>query len=463
MAYGRDAQAEEILLDALKVDASRAAIALKLLEIYAHRNNAAQFETVASDLYARTGGEGPDWLKAAEMGRRLDPDNPLYGAASEPARGTTKDLAARRAEAPGSGVPSVAAAGLAALGAVAAPHGVAGSDGQQGRAGNVADTSSGLAFDPYSGAAADLALAAPELGGPDFAADGNRGMPAAEPATLSMTADLAGAGPFADLQPTSEAMIDALPEVDSSALDFDLDAGLGLDVELPTLEAAPAGVPHGEASVGDRARPDELELDLDLAEEPAPAPAEADFMSATIVGDTIDLAMPSDHGEFDLNPEADKPLPPAGLSELDLAATAVLAELPLAASGTGETDIEKTTFDSSILDFDFNLDEPEPSAAVPVPTFDLSSINLDLDLASPDAVAPPEPLMPASEFSLDAADGLPALDDEALQEVDTKLELARAYDDMGDKEGARELIEEVLREGSSGQQAAARRLMERLA
>jgi pilus assembly protein FimV len=33
---------------------------------------------------------------------------------------------------------------------------------------------------------------------------------------------------------------------------------------------------------------------------------------------------------------------------------------------------------------------------------------------------------------------------------------------MGDKEGARELVEEVLREGNAKQQAAARTLMERL-
>ena len=47
-------------------------------------------------------------------------------------------------------------------------------------------------------------------------------------------------------------------------------------------------------------------------------------------------------------------------------------------------------------------------------------------------------------------------------EVDTKLELARAYDDMGDKEGALELLEEVVRDGSAEQQAAARDMIARL-
>ncbi len=79
MAYGRDAQAEEILLDALKSDPARTAIHVKLLEIYAARKNVKQFETLASDLYAQSGGIGPDWEKVGAMGQKLDPANPLYG------------------------------------------------------------------------------------------------------------------------------------------------------------------------------------------------------------------------------------------------------------------------------------------------------------------------------------------------------------------------------------------------
>lgn len=79
LAYGRDAQAEEILLDALQADSSRHAIYVKLLEVYEQRGDSRQFETVATDFYSRTAGEGADWERVVEMGRRLDPDNPLYG------------------------------------------------------------------------------------------------------------------------------------------------------------------------------------------------------------------------------------------------------------------------------------------------------------------------------------------------------------------------------------------------
>lgn len=83
MAYGRDAQAEEILLDALKTDPGRSAVYLKLLEIYSGRKDAKQFESMARSLHAQTGGAGADWERAAEMGRALDAGNPLYGGGAD--------------------------------------------------------------------------------------------------------------------------------------------------------------------------------------------------------------------------------------------------------------------------------------------------------------------------------------------------------------------------------------------
>ena len=44
----------------------------------------------------------------------------------------------------------------------------------------------------------------------------------------------------------------------------------------------------------------------------------------------------------------------------------------------------------------------------------------------------------------------------------TKLELAKAYDEMGDKEGARELLNEVVKEGNAEQQAKAQGMLAKL-
>ena len=47
-------------------------------------------------------------------------------------------------------------------------------------------------------------------------------------------------------------------------------------------------------------------------------------------------------------------------------------------------------------------------------------------------------------------------------ECATKLDLARAYIDMGDEEGARDILAEVVEEGTEQQQQDAREMMEQL-
>ena len=56
------------------------------------------------------------------------------------------------------------------------------------------------------------------------------------------------------------------------------------------------------------------------------------------------------------------------------------------------------------------------------------------------------------------------VDDEGFSSdpVDTKLDLARAYQDMGDDEGARAMLQEVIQEGSEAQQDVARKLLDEL-
>jgi pilus assembly protein FimV len=84
IAYGRDAQAEEILKEAMARDKGRHEIALKLLEIYHARKSATAFETVAKELRSSVGDDSPMWTKAAAMGAQIDPTNPLMRAAPVP-------------------------------------------------------------------------------------------------------------------------------------------------------------------------------------------------------------------------------------------------------------------------------------------------------------------------------------------------------------------------------------------
>jgi pilus assembly protein FimV len=104
LAYGRDAQAEEILKDALKKDAQRQEIYLKLLEIHAQHNKPSAFETVAAELYSVSQGHGEVWQKAVALGRQLDPNNPMFA----------DDTAGAAAAAAAAAASAAAVAGVAA-------------------------------------------------------------------------------------------------------------------------------------------------------------------------------------------------------------------------------------------------------------------------------------------------------------------------------------------------------------
>ena len=116
MAYGRDAQAEEILKEALTKDPARHEIHLKLLEIYANRKNLPAFESVATELYAALGGEmTPLWAKAAELGRKLDPNNPLYAETAGASSAVVPHVALAADSQHAAAASVVAAAGMATV------------------------------------------------------------------------------------------------------------------------------------------------------------------------------------------------------------------------------------------------------------------------------------------------------------------------------------------------------------
>ncbi len=105
LAYGRDLQAEEILREALRVNPERTAIHLKLLEIHAKRRDLRAYEALASDVHKLTGGTGSDWNRVVELGKDLDPGNPLYevggrGVTAAEAAAFAGTLAAASAPAP---------------------------------------------------------------------------------------------------------------------------------------------------------------------------------------------------------------------------------------------------------------------------------------------------------------------------------------------------------------------------
>jgi pilus assembly protein FimV len=251
MAYGRDAQAEEILKEALGKDANRVAVHAKLLEIYAHRKDAKAFEQAALKVKSLTGGSGAEWDKAMALGHAIDPENGLYGSG-----GTASEAAA------------------AAPAAAPAPA---------------------LDFDIGGGAEASAKPAAPaldfDIGGgeqkTDFAAGGTLKLDAGETkaAAAGLDFDLGTPPAGADddgektmlLAPRKPAAAEKKVDPDATvAMDFDLNLDIGAPkTEEPTKADAPLdlgglsldlGSPGGDAG-GGSADPkwQEVATKLDLA------------------------------------------------------------------------------------------------------------------------------------------------------------------------------------------------------
>jgi len=79
IAYGRDEQAEEVLLDGVVSHPDRIDIKQKLLSLYHKRQNAEGFERIAEELYSqRAALTGDVWQQVCEMGKEVAPSNPLF-------------------------------------------------------------------------------------------------------------------------------------------------------------------------------------------------------------------------------------------------------------------------------------------------------------------------------------------------------------------------------------------------
>ena len=145
--------------------------------------------------------------------------------------------------------------------------------------------------------------------------------------------------------------------------------------------------------------------------------------------------------------------------------------------GTAEVAGEASPSVSSSRGYNFDFDLTPAVAAVPETLEEAIDFgeesfldhgeDLGLDESVRDSV-PDAGGAPASEpagdihftdFASDGADGIVSDEGFSSDPVDTKLDLARAYQEMGDAEGARAMLEEVLQEGSAAQQETARKLL----
>lgn len=240
------------------------------------------------------------------------------------------------------------------------------------------------------------------------------------------------------------------------------------------------------------------DLDLSLGDEPlelpemdsAPASDTQDHDSTVMLDKESDgaAAEPIDELEFDLSDTGAVDVATATEDEfsLDIDASELDIDITEAVEASTDDEVEESIdlTEMDDIDLDFGLDDVEAVAEdtedqvmaevlltedeeISIDLSDeIGSLDTDLDdriaaeEVSPQHAAPVE--TSTDEMSLDA-DGdfdLSSLDD--VDEISTKLDLARAYLDMGDHEGTRDILAEVLAEGSDEQIQEAKELMEKL-
>ncbi|MGZ9045831.1 MAG: FimV/HubP family polar landmark protein [Telluria sp.] len=242
IAYGRDAQAEEILKEAMARDKGRHEIALKLLEIYHARKSATAFETVAKELKGAVGDTHPLWQKAAAMGAQIDPNNPLYVGAG----GAT---ATYTAMAPAAGKPDVdfdIDTTASASATAPAPDFDLDLDAKKAETTNTPASSSGLDFDMSTSAPAPAAAsAAPKEDKPSFDFDlSGLDFPGSKPAASGGT-DLE-VDPTRPAPNTSAASQASGLDLADLSLDSPGDAGGGGEAVGTKLELAKAYLEIGD-------------------------------------------------------------------------------------------------------------------------------------------------------------------------------------------------------------------------
>jgi pilus assembly protein FimV len=246
--------------------------------------------------------------------------------------------------------------------------------------------------------------------------------------------------------------------------DFDNAFDLSLDDLEPT---SPAAAKDQSERVADSTH-DDLDLDAPFGGSTAD---DLDFDSILREQTEAKNAEPTDLADFDLDLSEDQP----GLKAEDdylLGTGDDLHDLP-AFDETADLDASKPASEDDLelpADFDLSLaDEMETEQASQAFASEIDDVNAELERLSQSleqpAIAKPFDNTPTfTEDDALLADDEPEFDFlSGTDEAATKLDLARAYIEMGDADGARDILDEVVAEGDDGQKTEAREMLSRLA
>ena len=469
LAYGLYDNAEDLLNSSLADSPERADYRSKLLDTYFATRKADAFVKEAQNLKSMGDAASPYWDRVQIMGYELAPDNALFSDAKDSGL-SAADLEIAK--------PQEADFDLGAndeddtnFSSTDFNLGEEDSDLNQGEAG-VLESTQNVSSAGAESSTDDLADDADLLELPDdigdeleFSMADDSGVDAGESANaddddldlmgglelddgdddLALDDDLDLADADKD-EPELSLLDDDADNADDIALDFDADE-FSADDDLDLDDAVQITPPGGDEPVMDKTAVitpnyQDTEVFRPLGSENASADSSAGDGDDEISG--IDLGM-----EDTAMKSGDEDIEETGELVLD---TGEDEEEDISIIDFGGNDFEDTGETESVSvddDNDFVLDD-EDGEEVRTGTFAPG------DFDEPTAVID----------SLAAIDDMDDMDDlmlpDDVDEVSTKLDLARAFIDMGDTEGARGSLEEVMSEGNDEQKAEAKALLEQI-
>lgn len=411
LAYGIYQQAEDLLNNAISSNPDRDDYRMKLLETHFAAKNADGFASLAEEVKGRKADDKSYWDRVVLMGNELCPGNALFEAGDlDVSAMDTDDLIPQKPETTDLELDAGDESDSDATQILSEPLDLD-SPVVESDTGSMDDLSDDLSgFDELSMDEAPV-----------------------EEDDLAMGDDL-------------EFNLGDLEDSEAAATDIDEDASLDLEDDFALdLEASDLGLEEAvETAEADSEADEEMDLsmDLDVGEE------SSDDTSLDLDSDEeLDLSMDLDAGGDDLSMDLDVGEETADDASLDLADDEELdLSMDMDVSDSGSDEISIDTGDDEI-----SMDTGDDEIALDMDDTGDVELEMSMDDSADDA-----------EISLDAGDDdfdISSLSED-VDEVGTKLELARAYLEMGDKEGARSILDEVKLEGNDEQQKEAEELLQ---
>ncbi len=242
---------------------------------------------------------------------------------------------------------------------------------------------------------------------------------------------------------TEEAAGEEAAEGAGEALDFSLDLdtvataeeeepGAGLDFEATTTEA-----PGGEET-GISGTEEGVDFDLGLEEEPSAGPAELEVEAPAGEGAGTGEEM------LDLTLEGEEQGPEAELGESLEELAQSLEEVETGGESAGE--------EFGGLDMEIEGEAEEPLVEG-LEAESLETVQLETETPAPEEMEDKTVVMPRGDEVEEQSEE---------DEIDTKLNLAKAYIELGDNEGARTILDEVRQGGSEDQIRQAEELLKQV-